>query len=94
MFKVLKSKKMIKNETSCIRFSDSKFCPSCESNDIIKNGFTINKKQQFICKSCPRYRANPFAWFLIKTRPLGYVQRSLAQICNLCPQSKKIGLVN
>ena len=54
MFKVLKSKKMIKNETSCIRFSDSKFCPSCESNDIIKNGFTINKKQQFICKSCKK----------------------------------------
>ena len=27
MFKVLKTKKMIKNETSCIRFSDGKICP-------------------------------------------------------------------
>lgn len=43
---------MIKNKTSCIRFSDSKICPSCSSNHIIKNGFTANRKQQFICKSC------------------------------------------
>ena len=52
MFKALKSKKMIKNETSCIRFSDNKICPSCSSNYVIKNGFTANKKQQYICKSC------------------------------------------
>lgn len=52
MFKGLKSKKMVKNETSCIRFSDRKICPSCGSNHVIKNGFTANKKQQFICKSC------------------------------------------
>lgn len=43
---------MIKNETSCIRFSDSKICPNCKSNNVVKNGFTANKKQQFICKSC------------------------------------------
>ena len=52
MFKALKTKKMIKNETSCIRFSDKKICPSCSSNHVVKNGFTTNKKQQFICKSC------------------------------------------
>ena len=52
MFKALKSKKMIKNETSCVRFSDNKICPSCSSNHVIKNGFTANKKQQYICKSC------------------------------------------
>lgn len=52
MFKRLKSKKMIKNETSCIRFSDRKICSSCSSNHVIKNGFTANRKQQFICKSC------------------------------------------
>ena len=52
MFKALKSKKMIKNETSCIRFSDNKICPSCSSNYVIKNGFTANKNQQYICKSC------------------------------------------
>ena len=30
----------------------AKFCPSCTSNHVIKNGFTANRKQQFICKSC------------------------------------------
>lgn len=54
MFKGLKSKKMVKNETSCIRFSDNKICPSCSSSDVIKNGFTANKKQQFICKFCKK----------------------------------------
>ncbi len=42
----------MKNETSCIRFSDVKICPSCNSNSVVKNGFIANKKQQFICKSC------------------------------------------
>jgi surface antigen len=36
MFKGLKSKKMVKNETSCNRFSDSKNCPSCNSNQKLK----------------------------------------------------------
>lgn len=43
---------MSKNETSCIRISDNKICPNCKSKNSIKNGFTANKKQQFICKSC------------------------------------------
>ncbi|WP_333809272.1 IS1 family transposase [Flavobacterium sp.] len=43
---------MIKNEISCIRFSDRKICPSCSSNHVIKNGYTANRKQQFICKTC------------------------------------------
>ena len=54
MFKALKSKKMIKNETSCTRFSDGKICPSCSSKLVTKNGFTANKKQQYICKSCKK----------------------------------------
>ena len=29
-------------------------CPKCKSKDIIKNGFTKNKKQQYICKSCDK----------------------------------------
>lgn len=51
MFNALKSKKMKKNETSCIKFSDKKICPSCNSNHVIQNGFTANRKQQFICKT-------------------------------------------
>ncbi|MQP52684.1 MULTISPECIES: IS1 family transposase [unclassified Flavobacterium] len=45
---------MIKNEASCVKLSDSKICPSCGSNNVIKNGFTANKKQQFICKFCKK----------------------------------------
>ena len=45
---------MKKNDTTCSRFSDSKNCPSCNSKHVIKNGFTGNKKQQFICKSCKK----------------------------------------
>lgn len=45
---------MEKIDTSCCRFSDSKICPSCNSKHVIKNGFTANKKQQFICKSCKK----------------------------------------
>lgn len=44
MFKGFKTKKMVKNETLYIRFSDNKICPSCSSSDVIKNGFTSNKK--------------------------------------------------
>lgn len=43
---------MIKNEISCIKVSDTGVCPKCKSKDVIKNGFTKNKKQQYICKSC------------------------------------------
>lgn len=47
-----KKKKMNKNKTLFVKFSDSKICPSCGSNNVVKNGFTTNKKQQFICKFC------------------------------------------
>lgn len=43
---------MIKNEISCIKVSDTGICPKCNSKDIIKNGYTKNKKQQYFCKSC------------------------------------------
>jgi insertion element IS1 protein InsB len=43
---------MNKNETTCIKISYNKICPNCKSKNSIKNGFTANKKQQYICKSC------------------------------------------
>ena len=43
---------MIKKSTSCIRISDSLICPNCKIKNLIKNGFTKNKKQQFYCKNC------------------------------------------
>ncbi|WP_052705310.1 IS1 transposase [Flavobacterium sp. 316] len=43
---------MIKKSTLCIRISDSLICPNCKIKNLIKNGFTKNKKQQFYCKNC------------------------------------------
>lgn len=43
---------MIKTKTLCIKISDSLICPHCKTKNLIKNGFTKNKKQQFYCKSC------------------------------------------
>lgn len=43
---------MVKNSTSCIKISDSLICPNCKIKNLIKNGFTKNKKQQFYCKNC------------------------------------------
>ena len=45
---------MVVNDTSCIKVSDTKICPSCKSHNIIKNGFTSNRKQQYFCKSCKK----------------------------------------
>ena len=43
---------MEKNGASCIRVSDGLFCLYCKSKNIIKNGYTKNKKQQYCCKTC------------------------------------------
>jgi transposase-like protein len=29
-------------------------CPSCDSEQVAKNGFIYNGKQNFLCKSCGR----------------------------------------
>lgn len=43
---------MEKFGTSCIRVSDGLFCLYYKSKNIIKNGYTKNKKQQYCCKTC------------------------------------------
>ncbi|WP_396150950.1 IS1 family transposase [Flavobacterium sp.] len=43
---------MKKIDTTCIKISDTGICPNCKSKEIIKNGFTKNRKQQYYCKSC------------------------------------------
>ena len=30
------------------------YCPSCDCEQIVKNGFIHNGKQNFLCKSCGR----------------------------------------
>gem|GEM_PF-4737565 len=42
----------MKNDTTCFRISDTGICPHCKSKTIIKNGFTKNRKQQYLCKNC------------------------------------------
>ncbi|WP_449404217.1 IS1/IS1595 family N-terminal zinc-binding domain-containing protein [Flavobacterium piscinae] len=36
---------MKKSDTTCCKVSDTGICPNCKSNEIIKNGFTKNRKQ-------------------------------------------------
>lgn len=43
---------MVKNDTSCCRVCDTGICVCCKSKQIVKNGFTKTKKQQYYCKSC------------------------------------------
>jgi insertion element IS1 protein InsB len=43
---------MIRIESSCIKVSDAYSCPYCKSKNIIKNGTTKTKKQQYHCKNC------------------------------------------
>lgn len=43
---------MIDNQYSYIRVRDTGICKNCYSRNIIKNGTTKTKKQQYICKSC------------------------------------------
>lgn len=43
---------MIENHTTCSRVSETKICPFCYSQKIIKNGHTKTHKQQYYCKVC------------------------------------------
>ena len=45
---------MALKESSCARISDEFNCPNCKGNQIVKNGLTKNKKQQYSCKKCFR----------------------------------------
>lgn len=40
------------NTTKCFKVSDDNLCPFCKSSNIVKNGRTKNKKQQYFCKEC------------------------------------------
>lgn len=45
---------MIEDHTKCLRVSDTGICSHCYSGNIIKNGTTKTKKQQYICKNCKK----------------------------------------
>ncbi|WP_411812291.1 IS1 family transposase [Chryseobacterium scophthalmum] len=49
-----KHMQMTENHSLCIRVSDGKICRFCYSKNIIKNGTTKTKKQQYICKNCKK----------------------------------------
>jgi insertion element IS1 protein InsB len=40
--------------TKCCRVSDLPICPNCQQKNVIKNGTTKNKKQQYCCKNCAK----------------------------------------
>lgn len=43
---------MIEPHTTCSKVSETKICPFCYSQKIIKNGHTKTHKQQYYCKTC------------------------------------------
>lgn len=43
---------MTEAHSSCIKVSDTGICIYCRSKNIIKNGTTKTRKQQYFCKSC------------------------------------------
>jgi IS1 family transposase/transposase-like protein len=45
---------MIEDHSSCIRVSDTEICRYCCSKNIIKNGTTKTRKQQYFCKNCSK----------------------------------------
>lgn len=45
---------MIEDHTKCFRVSDTGICSYCYSGNIIKNGTTKTKKQQYLCKDCKK----------------------------------------
>ena len=45
---------MTEDHSSCIRVSDEIICKNCHSKNIIKNGTTKTRKQQYICKNCSK----------------------------------------
>jgi len=45
---------MIKNDILCFKVSDTGICPNCKSRNIVKNGFTKYRKQQYYCKEIAR----------------------------------------
>ncbi|AZA54341.1 IS1 family transposase [Chryseobacterium sp. G0201] len=45
---------MIEDHTRCFRVSDTGICSHCYSGNIIKNGTTKTKKQQYFCKNCKK----------------------------------------
>src|SRR5690606_18546164 len=45
---------MEKSKRLCFKVSDTGICPHCKGKELVKNGFTKNKKQQYYCKSCTK----------------------------------------
>lgn len=43
---------MIQDHSSCIKVSDTGICTNCYSKNIVKNGTTKTRKQQYVCKNC------------------------------------------
>ncbi len=79
---------------SCIKVSDTGICPYCCSKQIIKNGTTKNKKQQYYCKHCKKrfidyytnnaYKQNTNANIIALTKE-GTGIRSIARILRIAP---------
>jgi hypothetical protein len=53
---------MIESHYRCAKVSDTGICPFCYSHNIIKNGTTRTRKQQYICKDCHKRFLNYYTY--------------------------------
>lgn len=83
---------MIENHHRCIKVSDTGICPFCYSHNIIRNGTTKTKKQQYICKDCHKrfldyytYKAycSNINFLIIQLTKEGLGIRSIARILQI-----------
>lgn len=79
-------------DTLCSRFGDGVNCPSCKSNEIVKNGITRNSKQQFLCKNCRRRFVGSYCYkayhpqlnnYIVKLTKEGLGIRSTARVLRI-----------
>lgn len=79
-------------ETSCFRVSDIKNCKFCQSSNIVKNGTTKNKKQQYKCKECKKHFISYYTYkayrkgideLIIKLIKVGLGIRGLAKVLEI-----------
>ena len=76
IFDCFKSFKMEKNKSSCFKVSDTGICPHCKGKELVKNGFTKNKKQQYYCKSCMKRFIDYYSYNAYQTRWRGFAIRA------------------
>ncbi len=54
-------------------------CPSCQSEDVVKNGRTRHQKQNYKCRDCGRQFVENPQWRMISEETKGIIDRLLLE---------------